>query len=1544
MPGSSLVQPPEAARFSGLYRFIPPDTFAERGIDPEDVPLGTFPAENHPPFLPDRYGGNAYGLGLFEQSVLPVPQARLLESLDLENPGQVAAHYQQINQIFKRLGLLIRYSQLGTPFYLIPRQFVAHFLVEIQARVELICEFLSGQLSRRLRESLKVGLVTNDSELLLPELKARMPHLSFTVMSSLAELTRMEGTFEALIMVGDPREFALAGLHEDDGAPKDREQREAYGFFMGGRLWDLLEEGGELVCLADRPLGSSRENLKVSFRHLGDFKRFLMFSHLYRTRRRYKSSEGMKLKINRFDFHAFLAGMGVYYETVEGLLDGRGLAQVEPGELDELPYQDLPLPRGSAPQLMSAWKRWLGPFFPRHEVAPDLPMAQKDHWQDLYDIDGKFPPTLVVFRGKRRAPGITLAQIQGSKEQRFAAGCSQNLLAGYRDTFAYVAKVLKLLVKIRDGQFKGIPGLELSRLRKPFESARRHGQLEDVFRLMELLPRWERLEMRLNPDNLLGRRTPVIANLEKLGLLGLDEGLLKQINLIVLGHSTLSRVTFGKLPKTSLRRITDPGLYRNLDEAVSVLRLYRLMSLAEAAAASATGLSSRQVEEMFALFDDALRVVSDPELDWEHVMDARISSLGGVRALAVRKMLKLFDLFDFLDNWRELEGAGAHEKEALADFDPRKFASAQQAIGLTRQVNRFVDRFYTDESAARPYFFRVLLNCEMHGTGRLLPRLGTAAGFTLLWICVHMSQRRVLNFNSLLDDPISGDLDTHLDKLRRALTGLLPNQLSPGWLAGLRQAMTAKSEVYVLDSGLYLTLDEETGALAPHFMDPRIALDQLESALEQHQGTPLEQVDSASLAAMDQNAHNVARFLTAQGMGPNVQSKDESDLAVLYNRHRDLDRRWEAFALRGILHLPSFAANLDRLVRHCPRLMDRLLPQPAESHATRRRLAAAAKLSAIANRSLEDFQDMMLSHEAARAEFGPATAGIVGVSPLQFGVLSDSLGQVLEKKPGLERLMMLSVLLYPGQKGQIRQEAAPKDAPLIRFAELAPDEEPDLAFLMEHLRLFWGITSGEACLMALEDLAVKADPLLNEALFLLSVVTTAAQSEGLFSEDMLNRFFRLQQTARRLSQSELVRGQTWRDQIMEQARRYVGLGRYLEIQDFTQPGGGLSHFLETAELPETGRGELLGQGRLLTGLERLLRLRRLLFVSALDLLLMEHGSKVSYIYRLKGLHSMGETHFERDLYEARRIHHGLKHLGEEQEQFVLKSLTDPGWPLVILGFAQAAELLTYNNQMRLLLAGLAGARRFLADSPGPAALSFLPLAQVIERKFELANQAITSLKPEAILNAPKNLDRMLGAKEGLTFSLDPEKGTLSLDLTELTRFERKIEAVTRAKTPAKLKRLYHQELRKLKLTTHSTLDYQRRLDAAFSANLDRLAREMLERVRANMADQTDLDKLMRVFAEAWEEGLELPLGPDRQQILRDLLELNVERLRGYFLSRALARLADTKSLAELDKLWKQVKQRLVVRRRHLGKQFELTLARHFDQRARELRAQGGPER
>ena len=949
------------------------------------------------------------------------------------------------------------------------------------------------------------------------------------------------------------------------------------------------------------------------------------------------------LNVNRFDFNAFLTGLGVYHEIMEGLLGGRSLPRVDPREIDALDYQDLPLPRGSAPRLLSAWKRWLGPFFITKILGAQLPETQRQHWAERYTIAGEFPDTQVVFMGQRRHPPVALTRLENLAGRRSLAGCDRGLLAGYKDSLDYVLKVLGILEQVHDGTFTSLPPLELSRLRKPFEVSLRHPQTLDVLRLMEMAPRLRRLQARLNPQGIMGPRTPVMNNLEKLSLLGLDEGVLGQLYLIVLGHSTMARITFGKLPETTLRPLTDLSRYHDLEEALSVIRLYRLLSVAEAAAAaSEEQLRPEQVEELFSLYDNAVRVVTDSGLDWDDILADQISRRGGVQAQAVRKMLKLFDLFDFLDLWRELEKAGPRQKEALADFDPAKQRRIQMVIDLLQQVRRFVGRFYAGDSSARPYFFRAFLNSELHGSGRLLSHLGTPAGFTLLWIGVHTSERRLINFNHLLEVDKHDELPGRLEKLRAALLGLAPDQLSPEWLGQLRETMTQRGQAYVHDSGLYLTVDERTGALTPRYVDVLEELADLKRELNLTLGHPLSEVLDQRLRAMDRHAHAAWRFVHASEDESRPLRDDRRWGAEVRHEHQGLERQLEHYLLEQLFHLPAFAANLRRLVENCPHMLDQVLPQPTSSPHTAQRLAAGAKLSALISRHLDAFQDMTLSHELARAEFGLNATGIVGISPFQFQMLTASLGQLLERHGNLDLLLMLALLLYdqerPGSQG--RPELV---SPLASRLELARALHRDLSFMLAHHELLRQIVTGEASLGSLESILRLEDPPLVEALFILGVVCAAAREEGFLTEDTLGRLLDLQDLLRKLASEGISAQAAQLAEIEDHARRHLALELYLEVERQGAAAAGLRQLLETSQLPlePQARQELLSQGRLDAGLERLLKLRGLYFVEALDVRMLRAGVPVPFIYRQKGLRSLGITHYERDLYEGLRVYRGL---------------------------------------------------------------------------------------------------------------------------------------------------------------------------------------------------------------------------------------------------------------------------------------------------------------
>ncbi len=1522
--------PAGVKKFTGLYRFISPDNYRQWGIDPEDVPIGAIAAENHPPFLPDRFGGNAYGLGIYEQNLLSPDELELIESLDMTKPSHVSEHYRPLNDIFKSLGLLIRYTDKGLPYYLIPRQFVAHFLVEIQTITDEVEDFIKYLLSRSLRETLRAGIIVNDAELLMPELQARMPYIDFVLTQDLDQIKVEKGRCGAVLILGDPREVFLENMSRRGRfGPEGREELEAFGHFCAGMVCEMLEPDGEVLCLCDAPLSSTREIIDVTFKNIDDLKRFLMFCHVYRTRRHYSGVDGLSQSINKFDFEAFIVGLGLYHETMESLLSGKSIKDIQVPEIDKMPYQDLPLPRGSVERVMASWRRWFGTYFHLERLNTTLPDVQRSEWESHYEVEGDLPDTLIAMQGRRRQPPLTLESLESQAVWRHLAGCRRELLADYKDSFFYVDKVLDFLDHVRLGDVEGLPGLELSRLRKPFENIGKHTQFKDVMRLVEMAPRLRRMEQRLNTGGILGNHTPVLENLGKLALMGLEEGLLDQLYLIVLGHSTMSRVTFGKLPEGSMRPLTDLSRYQNLDEAIDILRLYRLMSVAESVAANKNGLSNQQVAELFNLYDQAVRVVTNPELDWDMVLDTQITRAGGVQAKATRKMLKIFNLFEFLEDWPQLEKAGPRLKEVLADFNPEKLQQIDSAVQLLNRVALFVGKHYAADSTARPYFFRALLNSELHGTGRLLPRLGTAAGFTLLWICVGVSQRRLLNFNPLLKSSTAKALDERLDKIRQALLGLDIKDLSPEYLHRLVGEMAEKGEAYIGNSGLYLRLERNSGALMPLYVDVTEELEALEQMLKESAALPLNELPDQTLAELEARADATARFLDAQ-------QHPTKSLTALGKRFEMAQRRLEDYCLEQLFDLEQFADNFTRLSNFCPKLVSRLLPTRGEDPMGAGRLRATQKLSAVYHRDLGGFQDMELSHELARQEYGPATAGVIGVSRTQFQAMAAAMKQIVEKRPDFSGLLMLSVLMF--RQAQLGvQWYSRKLRDLAGRVGLNSQAFEDLLFLLDNLDVPRQTIMGEACISALDQVLKRDDPLLVEALFLLSVVRTASIREGLLTEDLMHSFNKLHDLVHNLGKKGVSAKQAHLDQIEDFTKQLVAFEYYREVQNQAVPTASLRQLLETSKVPEEGREKWIKRGRRLAGLDRLLKLRGLQLIDALDLQMLRHQVPVAYIYRLKGLRSLGPTHFERDLYEGLRLFRGLRSLPQQIGDILLGGIADPELPMRLVGFRWAAERLTYTNQIRLLLLGLAAGRRLQQASPGPVTVSFIPLARVMGRRFEMVNEVFSAMDPAAFEGPDIDLDSGLEQAGIIRLELDLMSRVANIHLSEAAGIERMVEALRLARDSETLKQMYHDELRTLRLTSHGNLDYAQRLEDAFEGALSRLGHDMLEKVREEMASETDLENLVRIYEKARERGLELPLSRDRQQSLRDLFEFNVERLRSSMLDEVASRLRDINSLDEFDKYWGEVKSQLKGRRRWLGKDFFVLIAHRFDLRARGLK-------
>ncbi|MEJ2023549.1 MAG: hypothetical protein P8Y00_00745, partial [Deltaproteobacteria bacterium] len=147
------------------FRMIRPEEYERLGIDSTDIPLGTFPALKHPSQLPSTYGGNAYGFGIFESSDrLTHEDIAFIDSLSFDDPDEIKGHYKTLNELYRKTGILIRFSAKGKPFYLIPTHLVSSSLSHIQSKLNEIEKVIASHKKKYPKEQYDIGLLAQQDD------------------------------------------------------------------------------------------------------------------------------------------------------------------------------------------------------------------------------------------------------------------------------------------------------------------------------------------------------------------------------------------------------------------------------------------------------------------------------------------------------------------------------------------------------------------------------------------------------------------------------------------------------------------------------------------------------------------------------------------------------------------------------------------------------------------------------------------------------------------------------------------------------------------------------------------------------------------------------------------------------------------------------------------------------------------------------------------------------------------------------------------------------------------------------------------------------------------------------------------------------------------------------------------------------------------------------------------------------------------------------------------------------------------------------------
>ncbi len=1547
------------------FGIIRPDEYAKLGIDPSDIPPGTVAAHRHPALLSSRYGGNAYGFGFFEiYDRLSKTDQNIIDSIDFNQIDEIRSTFRKINSIYKKISLLIRFSSLGKPYYLIPSHLLATSFTNIKSKAEEISKIIKGHRKKYMQESHRIGILTHMDDPIVDDLALRFKEHEFIVIDSQDKLRDIRKNLDIVIITRDLYKMVtleMSLIRSMNALNKN--QLQDYIIYMLDKIYNVLKPNGELFIVMNRYIHKTNRKASLTFKTTEEQKNFLLFSHVYKTEKRYDSTD-TSFEVNIFDFERYLEQVNIGQEHREKLLKGRKSSDLSLEEINSLPYLDLPLYSKNSTGQEKTWLKLISIYFDEIFYRSVLPESVKAEWDQRFEIKEYTPDYLLIYLAQKRKINKNIRELKKEVSRSELAGCPLPLIADYRDSFDYLIRTLKVLKEIKNKTYKGLPESYLERIREPFESVKmRYSGVNQIISLIGKINRIQKIKVQLNPDKIEGYRTRVLKNLEILSLFGFSLEELKEICLVVTGHTTGGRILAGKMSEKTLKPMTDLARSYNQTEAINLLRYCRLMSMAEIVASNRADLDPVLVTELFDLFESALRVTTNREIDWDSLLDEKVSAMGGIQYKLIKKMLLMMKHFQFIDNWRELSKKGEMEKESLADYDDDKLANIENIITLVKNVEHFENKFLSDDPLLRPIIFRKFLNIEFHGTGHLFERLGSQPGFILLWFTVNVTRGNIINFNPILGDSIYSDIAGRVKKIEEEASIINTEHLSPGVLRQFAEQLYEDKLVFILNTGFKLYLSQKDQSLDITYIDIDSTCLNLDILIKKYKNFYVSDIPLERLEEMENLFSGLEDFYQSH---QRLVNRDITGLRIP-RRQAEWIKRIETLRhliqknFKTVLFKPDILfSDLERLFHYSPSILNLVLPELNDLRGLGREgnlyrktavidhlLICTKKFQALISGNLKGFQDVAALHKLARREFGPNAAGIVGLNETQIEELANIARGLRRHENLFEALIKAFIFQDIGMSAALRVKY--KD--VINVADQAQagslflqkenipakygmgkDAEKYLRFLIAHHDRLHHIVRGEYTLSAIREIIDAGDVYLFDAFFLCSVIMISALGEDQILEDLASRLFSLRDLCLRILKGETTLDAYLEEQYIEKGRLFFALEEYYRngIPENETP----AKFLSAWGIEFANSERFCEAGKLIFSLERFFKFRGLRYVDFLDLSQMIAHVPLQYIYQERKYASVGYATFEKDLFEALRIYNYIKKLPEAVRHFVLKQLGEDN--IRLYGFENVSLYLSYDNLMKLLLLSLLGAKRFKADDRRPACLSYLTMLKDIRRRYEAVNDALSRISLEDIWYNRKKLDHLFNAKTGIILEMDEEKKVLSIHFKDEIDMSRRISLMDNIEDIDQLKSYFHYTLQFLRKSSYYTDDYEVLLEKAyekrFSANIDII----LDQVKKRMMHANDFREVNAIYTDLMGRSLEIGFREDQVHRLNDLYELRNDNLKRAKLEEINSLIEKISDLHELREYWNSTKWYLFNNRQFLGKEFETLVAKNFDLAASRL--------
>lgn len=1543
-----------------FFRLINTEDYIKHGIDAEDVPIGTFASEDHPSFLPSRFGGNAYGLGLIEQSILSGADTDFLESLDFEDIQVLGDNAKRLNAIYQKLGLLIRFSVTGKRYFLIPINLVAHSLQEIKTKADEIEELIIQHIFETRIDRLDIGILTSRHDLIVHELTARLSSHRIFLFDSLDRLRSWRMPLDMVILPKDPFDYLLEQqFPKASKKTMTRRRLFDYAMYLAGKIYDLIEENGKIHVLAHSSSPEEDRSCRVRFKTEGELKLFLLFSHTFKTRRKYEgSSSAGEMTVHVSDLHYYLNRFAFFEPHLKKLLDHRKPEEMTLAEIDRLPNLNLHLPQTYMKSPEKHWKWIFEPYFSVQYLQRKSPSSHQRYWQERLEIDQEMPESLFIFVGKPKRPAVTLSALEEEIKTSGMMGCSLPLVAEYRKTFRYVLDVLKILGQIRDHKFLKLSELERTRLCNPFRS--QNERFAAVVKLLAQISKLEKIRDILNPDDIEGSSTPILENLSKLSLHGFSPAQLREILLIVVGYTTMGRIVFGKLPARTLKPITDRARAGNHQESLDLLRICRLMSMAEIIAALGDAFTGEQARELYRLYDDAINVATDRNLDWDKLHDLRISALGGVQNKAVREMMKIFNLFDFLDDWQDCLSKAAFQKEVICDYEPEQLFKMEETFQLARIAEQFKQKFMGDYIFGQSYFFRQFLETEFHGTGHLFRTLGTRAGFILLWIAVNSSERHVVNFNPMLTGIPRDRHEPRIRKIRESLLRIPIERLQPEFFEEIKKTHLAGRPAFLFDTGIRIMSHQDTRVVDISFVDVDENIQQIETLFAHFESRKLRGISLRNLREMERRFSELESFhqyLEREGCYLQCEIYERS--GGLEGQNREIiaiEDRLKRIMQSQIFIPEEIYDSISVLAQHCPEILRFILPEfqalgnLVENWPTRKAQSLGSyvmrcleKFQALVIKDRHAFQDSNAFYQLAKQEFGPLAEEGIGATHAQMENLEFYVDRIQEK-PALYQALTMALLFQ--EIGKLDQFANLEGGPRSTHAEqgalvlektdilskyhLDPQVEQLTVLLVRHHGIIGHVIRGEEPVTSLERITSRHDARLLDVFVLHSIIGASAVQEGLMVSDMVDAFLNIRSRGLEIIKSKGNGLAALKDFLREKGAAVLADPHFTSRHTAVGPS---DHMPYSGPADGDAADEPLRHGRQIAALERLLKLIGATWVDYQDLQMYLLKMPVTFIYHKKKLKSVGPATFESQLRIGMALLDAVSSLEPEVRYYLLYCLDHLGARMRIYDFHPLAGFLDVEDCLKLLIVAFQAFHHHFGTETREGLISFRQLSRNVERRHDALRRILKAIPmPGARWEDGKSVYTPENYGE-LHFEASAVEPAVKADYHDTIQFDMLANSLRSLWDHEELRLQYDRLIEGLQQKLpFDTKSFEEELGKVFEDQERKINDRVLRQFEERLSGASSFLECREIQREMLRRQEELSFSEEQRLTLEEIFEFHRTRLREKYLGALYQEINALNTRDGLADYWNRKKYELFSYRQFVGKEYESLIARYIDEK------------